>query len=93
MNIEIGEVRVHFLSFSWQDPGRIIRICRLYWPPSASTLPVRLRNVEKFLNIEIGEVRVHYISFSFAGPGTKNPNIPLVLASASFDSSVRRGEV
>ncbi len=31
--------------------------------------------------------RANFLSFSFAGPGTNNPNMPLVLASASFDST------
>ncbi len=71
--------RVDFLSFSLQDPGRILRICRWCRPQAASTLTVRRLNMEKF--------RDNFLSF-VAGPGTNNPNMPLVLVSASFDSTV-----
>jgi hypothetical protein len=56
---DVEKFRVHFLSFSWQDTGRIIRICRWCWPPPALTVPDRLRNVERF--------RVP--SFSWQDPG------------------------
>ena len=32
---------------------------------------------------------IYTIKWSCTGPGTANPNAPLVLASASFDSTVR----
>ena len=36
---------------------------------------------------------IYTIKWSPMGPGTNNPNMPLILASASFDSTVRLWDV
>jgi len=76
-------------AIKWCPRGRLLASCSDDW-----TAKIWSMNSSKFmLDLREHQKEIYTIKWSPTGPGTANPNLPLVLASASFDSIVKIWDV
>lgn len=76
-------------AIKWDPSGQLLASCS-----DDKTLKVWSLNAESHIhNLRAHQSEIYTIKWSPAGAGSTNPNAPLLLASASFDSTVRLWEV
>ena len=76
-------------AIKWDPQGKFLASCS-----DDMTLKVWSMNRDSCVHdLQAHSKEIYTIKWSSTGPGTNNPNANLVLASASFDSTVRLWDV
>jgi len=76
-------------AIKWDPQGQLLASCS-----DDMTLKIWSMKADSCVHdLQAHQKEIYTIKWSPTGPNTNNPNLPLVLASASFDSTVRLWEV
>lgn len=76
-------------AIKWDPQGQLLASCS-----DDMTLKIwSMRQDHCVHDLQAHDKEIYTIKWSPTGPGTNNPNAPLILASASFDSTVRLWDV
>ncbi|CAC5402619.1 TBL1 [Mytilus coruscus] len=76
-------------AIKWDPQGQLLASCS-----DDMTLKIwSMRQDSCVHDLQAHSKEIYTIKWSPTGPGTNNPNVPLILSSASFDSTVRLWEV
>ncbi|XP_011434775.1 F-box-like/WD repeat-containing protein TBL1XR1 [Crassostrea angulata] len=76
-------------AIKWDPQGQLLASCS-----DDMTLKIwSMRQDPCVHDLQAHSKEIYTIKWSPTGPGTNNPNVPLILSSASFDSTVRLWEV
>ncbi|KAJ8310702.1 hypothetical protein KUTeg_012567, partial [Tegillarca granosa] len=76
-------------AIKWDPQGQLLASCS-----DDMTLKIwSMRQDTCVHDLQAHSKEIYTIKWSPTGPGTNNPNVPLILSSASFDSTVRLWEV
>ncbi|XP_023330153.1 F-box-like/WD repeat-containing protein TBL1XR1-A [Eurytemora carolleeae] len=76
-------------AIKWDPQGKFLASC-------SDDMSLKIWSMDKDTcvhDLQAHQKEIYTIKWSPTGPGTNNPNSPLVLASASFDSTVRLWDV
>jgi len=76
-------------AIKWDPQGKFLASC-------SDDMTLKIWSMDKptcVHDLQAHSKEIYTIKWSCTGPGTANPNAPLVLASASFDSTVRLWDV